>query len=61
LRQRLGIGVGLAELFPEKPKGMWTRTYGRLLDEILEAEIQANEAQANRIKRLLEQVEGDVE
>jgi hypothetical protein len=40
---------------------MWTRTYGRLLDEILQAEIQANEAQANRIKRLLEQVEDDVE
>ena len=61
LRQRLGMGVGLDEPFPDKPKGMWARTYSCLLDEILEAEIQANEAQANRIKRLLEQVEDDVE
>ena len=55
------MGVGLAEPLPEKPKGMWARTYGRLLDEILQAEMLANEAQANRIKRLLEQVEDDLE
>jgi hypothetical protein len=55
------MGVGLDEPFPDKPRGMWARTYGCLLDEILEAEIQANEAQANRIKQLLEQVEADVE
>ena len=61
LRQRLGIGVGIAEPFPDKPKGMWARTYGCLLDQILQAEMLANEAQANRIKRLLEQVEDDLE
>ena len=61
LKQRLGIGVGIAEPFPEKPKGMWVRTYGCLLNEILQAEMLANEAQANRFQRLLAQIEGDLE
>ena len=61
LKQRLGIDVGIAEPCPEKPKRMWVRTFGCLLDEILQAEIVANEAQANRMKRLLEQVEDDLE
>ena len=61
LKQRLGIGVGIAEPFPEKPKGMWVRTYGYLLNEILQAEMLANEAQANRFQRLLAQVEDDPE
>jgi hypothetical protein len=52
LTQRLGIDVGIAEPFPDKPKGMWARTYGCLLDEILQAEMLANEAQANMFKRL---------
>ena len=51
----------IAEPCPEKPKRMWVRTFGCLLDEILQAEIVANEAQANRMKRLLEQVEDDLE
>jgi hypothetical protein len=59
LKQRLG--VGFAEPFPDKPKGMWARTYGCLLDEILQAEILANEAQANRFKRLLAQVDNDLQ
>jgi hypothetical protein len=61
LKQRLDMGVGLAEPLPEKPQGMWARTYGRLLNQILQAEILANEAQANRFQRLLEQVGGDRE
>ena len=60
LRQRLGIGVGIAEPFPDKPKGMWARTYGCLLDEILNSEMVANEAQANRFKRLLAQLQDDL-
>jgi hypothetical protein len=56
LRHRLGIDVGIAEPFPDKPKGMWTRTYGCLLDEILQAEMLADEAQANRFQRLLAQL-----
>ena len=61
LKQRLGIGVGIAEPFPEKSKGMWVRTYGCLLNEILQAEMLAKEAQANRFQRLLAQVEDDPE
>jgi hypothetical protein len=61
LKQRLGIDVGIAEPLPEKPKGMWTRTYGCLLDEILQAERLANEAQANMINRLVAQVRNDLE
>jgi hypothetical protein len=56
LKQRLGIDVGIAEPFPAKPKGMWGRTYGCLLDEINQAEILADEAQANRFQRLLGQL-----
>ena len=60
MKQRLGIDVRIAEPFPDKPKGMWVRTYGGLLNEILQAEILANEAQANMIKRLLAQVDSDL-
>ena len=59
LKQHLGMEVGIAEPFPEKPKGMWMRTYGCLLDEILQAEILANEAQSNRFKRLSAQLKND--
>jgi hypothetical protein len=61
LRQRLASNVGIAEPVPEKPKGMWARTYGCLLDEILQAETVANEAQANNFQRLVEQADKDVE
>jgi hypothetical protein len=59
LKRRLGINVGITELFPGKPKGMWRRTFTSLLDEILQAEILANEAQSNMFKRLLGQVKND--
>jgi hypothetical protein len=52
LKQRLGIDVGIVEPFPDKPKGMWARTYGCLIDEILQAEILANEAQAKMFNGL---------
>jgi hypothetical protein len=55
IKQRLGIDAGIAEPFPEKPKGMWASTYGRLLNEILQAEIMANQAQTDMFKRLLAQ------
>jgi hypothetical protein len=61
LKQRLGIDVGIDEPFPDKPKGMWSRTYGRRLDEILQAEILANEAQAKRFQRLTAQLQDDLE
>ena len=53
-RNRFGIG----DLFPEKPRVMWVRTYGCLLDEIVRAEIMAYEAQTNMVKRLA-QVKND--
>ena len=59
LKQRLGIDVGIAEPFPGKPKGMWVRTFACLLNEILQAEIRANEAQSHMFKRLLKQVDND--
>jgi hypothetical protein len=58
LKHRLGIDVGIGDPFPEKPRGMWTRTYGCLLDEIVRAEIMAYEAQTNMVKRLA-QVKND--
>ena len=61
LKQRLGIGVGIAEPLPDKPKGMWTLTYGGLLNKISQAEMLAYEARANRFQRLLAQVEHDIE
>jgi hypothetical protein len=61
LKQRLGIDVEIGEPFPDKPRGMWVRTYACLLDEILQAEILANEAQTNRFKRLSAQLKNDLE
>ena len=40
---------------------MWVRTYACLLDEILQAEILANEAQTNRFKRLSAQLKNDLD
>jgi hypothetical protein len=60
LKQRIGMDVGIGEPFPDKPKGMWVRTYGCLLDEILQAEMLANEAQANMLNRLA-RVKNDLE
>jgi hypothetical protein len=40
---------------------MWVRTYGGLLDEILQAEILTHEAQANTINRLKMRVDNDLE
>ena len=53
LKYRLGINVGIDEPFPDKPKGMWTRTFDYLLVEMLQAEILARKAQTNIFKRLL--------
>jgi hypothetical protein len=60
LKQRLGIGVGIAEPLPDKPKGMWARTYRCLLNGIMQSEMLANEAQAHMFKRLLAQLKDDL-
>jgi hypothetical protein len=61
LKQRLGMDFGIADPFPEKPKGMWALTYGCLLNEISRTEILANEAQVNMFKRLSAQLKDDLE
>jgi hypothetical protein len=61
LKQRLGIDVGIAEPFPDKPRGMWVRTYGYLLNKILQAEILANETETKMFNRPLAQVDNDLQ
>jgi hypothetical protein len=56
LWQRLSIDSGLAGALPEKRKRMSARTYARLLEKTLEAEILADEAWLKRV-RWLAQIE----
>jgi hypothetical protein len=48
IRQRLG-----GDPVPQKPKGMWRRTYERLRERAFEAEMLADEVFAVRVQRLL--------
>ena len=53
--QRLGGGPG--PLAPPPPKSMPLDVYARLLEELLAAEAQADEACARLLERLLERIE----
>jgi hypothetical protein len=53
IKQRLGDDPGMAAPFPEKPKGMWRRTYERQRDKAFEAEKIAEEGCETQAARLL--------
>jgi hypothetical protein len=43
IRRRLGGEAGLGARFPERPKGMWRRTYDHLRWRVFEAEMAAED------------------
>jgi hypothetical protein len=43
IRRRLGGPLSMDRPFPAKPRGMWRRTYERLCDQVLDAEMWADE------------------
>lgn len=54
IRQRLGGEPGWDAPLPQKPRGMWNRTYARLCEKLDEAESLADRAFAIRAAGLLE-------
>jgi len=52
-RIQLGGEPGMSSPFPERPKGMWQRTYNRLRDETFKVETYADHAFALRAMRIV--------
>jgi len=58
IRMKLGGDSGIASPFPDRPKGLWHRTYDRLRGEAMEARRLADEAFITRAASLLSQIDG---
>jgi hypothetical protein len=57
IRQRLGGDPGMASPFPGRPKGMWRRTYDRLQEQAIEAEMVADQFFEIGAQRLLARID----
>ena len=57
IKQRLGSDSGTYFSFPQRPKGMWRRTYERLREQAFEAEMLADETFEIEAARLLARID----
>jgi hypothetical protein len=56
LRRRLDGSAGVSSAFPARPKGMWARTYHRLRDRFIDAEVEADELFEAKAGQLLARI-----